>query len=93
MDPFKGKIEEGNLYRAAAVRRDGSTPGMVYGLSFAKELGLLDDTTAGSSATWWNGATASRPTPCRSVPAPGQICRDRRTDEMPSIADTRGASN
>ncbi len=44
-DPFKGKVENGILYARGASDEKGSTPGMVYGLSFAKELGLLEDTT------------------------------------------------
>lgn len=57
-DPFKGKIEDGNLYARGACDEKGSTPGMVYGLSFAKELGLLEDTTAwyfGNMEEWCDG--------------------------------------
>lgn len=57
-DPFKGKIEDGRLYARGACDEKGSTPGMVYGLSFAKELGLLEDTTAwyfGNMEEWCDG--------------------------------------
>ena len=57
-DPFKGKVENGILYARGAVDEKGSTPGMVYGLSFAKELGLLEDTTAwyfGNMEEWSDG--------------------------------------
>src|SRR5258705_13903623 len=45
-DPFQGKVENGILYARGACDEKNSTPGMVYGLSFANELGLLEDTTA-----------------------------------------------
>jgi putative selenium metabolism hydrolase len=57
-DPFKGKVEGGIFYGRGACDEKGSTPGMVYGLSFAKELGLLDDTTAwyfGNMEEWCDG--------------------------------------
>jgi putative selenium metabolism hydrolase len=57
-DPFKGKVENGILFARGAVDEKGSTPGMVYGLSFAKELGLLEDTTAiyfGNMEEWCDG--------------------------------------
>jgi putative selenium metabolism hydrolase len=57
-DPFKGKVENGILYARGACDEKNSTPGMVYGLSFAKELGLLDDTTAwyfGNMEEWCDG--------------------------------------
>lgn len=57
-DPFVGKVEDGVLYARGACDEKGSTPGMVYGLSFAKELGLLEDTTAwyfGNMEEWCDG--------------------------------------
>src|SRR3990172_1123142 len=57
-DPFKGKVEKGILYARGACDEKGSTPGMVYGLSFAKELGLLEGTTAwyfGNMEEWCDG--------------------------------------
>ena len=57
-DPFKGKVENGVLYARGASDEKGSTPGMVYGLSFAKELGLLEDTSAwyfGNMEEWCDG--------------------------------------
>ena len=45
-DPFKGKVEDGILYARGACDEKNSTPGMVYGLSIARDLGLLDGWTA-----------------------------------------------
>ena len=57
-DPFKGKVENGILYARGTCDEQGSTPGMIYGLSFAKEMGLLEDTTAwyfGNMEEWCDG--------------------------------------
>lgn len=57
-DPFVGKVEDGSLYARGACDEKGSTPGMVYGLSFAKEMGLLEDTSAwyfGNMEEWCDG--------------------------------------
>ena len=40
-DPFIGKVKDGVLYARGACDEKGSTPGMIYGLAIAKELGLL----------------------------------------------------
>jgi len=45
-DPFKGKVENGILYARGACDEKNSTPGMVYGLAVARDLGLLDGWTA-----------------------------------------------
>jgi putative selenium metabolism hydrolase len=45
-DPFKGKVENGILFARGACDEKGSTPGMVYGLAIARDLGLLDGYTA-----------------------------------------------
>jgi putative selenium metabolism hydrolase len=45
-DPFKGKIEDGILYARGACDEKGSTPGMIYGLAIARDLGLLEGWTA-----------------------------------------------
>jgi putative selenium metabolism hydrolase len=45
-DPFAGKVEDGRLYARGACDEKNSTPGMVYGLAFARDLGLLDGYTA-----------------------------------------------
>lgn len=45
-DPFAGKVEDGVLYARGACDEKGSTPGMVYGLALAHDLGLLDGWTA-----------------------------------------------
>ena len=44
-DPFKGKVENGILYARGACDEKNSTPGMVYGLAMARDLGLLDGFT------------------------------------------------
>ncbi len=57
-DPFKGKVENGRLYARGACDEKGSTPGMVYGLAIARDLGLLDGYTAyyfGNMEEWCDG--------------------------------------
>jgi putative selenium metabolism hydrolase len=57
-DPFKGKVENGILYARGACDEKGSTPGMVYGLAMARDLGLLDGWTAyyfGNMEEWCDG--------------------------------------
>jgi len=57
-DPFVGKIENGYLYARGACDEKGSTPGMVYGLAIARDLGLLDDYTVyyfGNMEEWCDG--------------------------------------
>lgn len=57
-DPFEGKIEEGVFYARGACDEKGSTPGMIYGLALAKELGLLDGVTGyyfGNMEEWNDG--------------------------------------
>jgi putative selenium metabolism hydrolase len=57
-DPFKGKVEDGILYARGACDEKGSTPGMVYGLAIARDLGLLDGWTAyyfGNMEEWCDG--------------------------------------
>lgn len=57
-DPFTGKVENGLLYARGALDEKGSTPGMVYGLKIAHDLGLLDGYTAyylGNIEEWCDG--------------------------------------
>jgi len=57
-DPFKGKIEDGVLYARGACDEKGSTPGMIYGLAMARDLGLLDGWTVyyfGNMEEWADG--------------------------------------
>lgn len=57
-DPFEGKIENGILYARGACDEKGSTPGMVYGLAIAKNLGLLEGWSAyyfGNMEEWCDG--------------------------------------
>jgi putative selenium metabolism hydrolase len=57
-DPFVGKVENGILYARGACDEKGSTPGMVYGLAIARDLGLLDGWTAyyfGNMEEWCDG--------------------------------------
>jgi putative selenium metabolism hydrolase len=57
-DPFQGKVEDGIFYARGACDEKGSTPGMVYGLALARDLGLLDGWTAwyfGNAEEWCDG--------------------------------------
>jgi putative selenium metabolism hydrolase len=57
-DPFVGKVEDGCLYARGACDEKGSTPGMVYGLAIARDLGLLEGYTAyyfGNMEEWCDG--------------------------------------
>jgi putative selenium metabolism hydrolase len=57
-DPFVGKVENGILFARGACDEKGSTPGMVYGLAYARDLGLLDGWTAyyfGNMEEWCDG--------------------------------------
>ncbi|MCB0118862.1 MAG: YgeY family selenium metabolism-linked hydrolase [Anaerolineales bacterium] len=57
-DPFVGKVEDGVLYARGACDEKGSTPGMIYGLAIARDLGLLDGWTAyyfGNMEEWCDG--------------------------------------
>jgi putative selenium metabolism hydrolase len=56
--PFEGKVENGMLYARGALDEKGSTPGMVYGMAIARDLGLLDGYTAyylGNVEEWCDG--------------------------------------
>jgi putative selenium metabolism hydrolase len=57
-DPFVGKVEDGVLFARGACDEKGSTPGMIYGLALARDLGLLDGWTAyyfGNMEEWCDG--------------------------------------
>ncbi len=57
-DPFQGKIEDGKLYARGTCDEKGSTPGMIYGLAMARDLGLLEGITAyyfGNMEEWCDG--------------------------------------
>ncbi len=57
-DPFQGKVEGGVLFARGACDEKGSTPGMVYGLAMARDLGLLEGTRAyyfGNMEEWCDG--------------------------------------
>ncbi len=57
-DPFTGKVEDGLFYARGALDEKGSTPGMIYGLKIAHDLGLLDGFTAyylGNIEEWCDG--------------------------------------
>lgn len=57
-DPFEGKVEDGVLYARGACDEKGSTPGMIYGIAMARDLGLLDGWTAwyfGNIEEWCDG--------------------------------------
>jgi putative selenium metabolism hydrolase len=58
-DPFQGKVENGVFFARGACDEKGSTPGMIYGLVLAKELGLLDGFTGyyfGNMEEWNDGS-------------------------------------
>lgn len=40
-DPFEGKVEDGVFYARGACDEKGSTPGMIYGMALARDLGLF----------------------------------------------------
>ncbi|MEM9952531.1 MAG: YgeY family selenium metabolism-linked hydrolase [Chloroflexota bacterium] len=44
--PFEGKTEDGTLFARGACDEKASTPGMLYGLAFARDLGLIPDNMA-----------------------------------------------
>ncbi len=57
-DPFVGKVEDGMLYARGALDEKNSTPGMIYGLAMARDLGLLDGFTCyvlGNIEEWCDG--------------------------------------
>lgn len=57
-DPFEGKVENGMLYARGACDEKGSTPGMIYGMAIARDLGLLKDWTVyyfGNMEEWCDG--------------------------------------
>jgi putative selenium metabolism hydrolase len=57
-DPFKGKVENGVFFARGACDEKGSTPGMIYGLALARDLGLLDGFTGyyfGNMEEWCDG--------------------------------------
>jgi putative selenium metabolism hydrolase len=57
-DPFTGKEENGIFFARGACDEKGSTPGMIYGLALAKELGLLEGFTGyyfGNMEEWNDG--------------------------------------
>jgi putative selenium metabolism hydrolase len=57
-DPFTGKEEDGVFFARGACDEKNSTPGMIYGLAMARDLGLLDGYTAyyfGNMEEWCDG--------------------------------------
>ena len=57
-DPFKGKVEDGIFYARGACDEKNSTPGMIYGMALARDLGLLEGWTAyyfGNMEEWCDG--------------------------------------
>jgi len=57
-DPFEGEVKDGVLYARGACDEKGSTPGMLYGLAIARDLGLLNGWTAwyfGNMEEWCDG--------------------------------------
>ncbi|MCO6451025.1 MAG: YgeY family selenium metabolism-linked hydrolase [Caldilineales bacterium] len=61
-DPFEGKVVDGNLYARGALDEKGSTPGMIYGMALARDLGLLDGFTLyylGNIEEWCDGVACN----------------------------------
>lgn len=63
-DPFEGKIEDGVFYARGAGDEKCSTPGMVYGIALARDLGLFspDEFTLyyfGNMEEWCDGITGN----------------------------------
>lgn len=57
-DPFAGKVEDGILFARGACDEKGSTPGMIYGMAFARDLGLLEGWSVyyfGNMEEWCDG--------------------------------------
>jgi putative selenium metabolism hydrolase len=57
-DPFTGKEEDGVFFARGACDEKNSTPGMIYGLALARDLGLLEGYTAyyfGNMEEWCDG--------------------------------------
>ena len=57
-DPFVGKVEDGIFYARGACDEKNSTPGMIYGMALARDLGLLEGWTAyyfGNMEEWCDG--------------------------------------
>jgi len=57
-DPFEGKVEDGILYARGALDEKNSTPGMIYGMAIARDLGLLEGFTIyylGNIEEWCDG--------------------------------------
>jgi putative selenium metabolism hydrolase len=57
-DPFEGKVENGILFARGACDEKNSTPGMIYGMAVARDLGLLEGWTAyyfGNMEEWCDG--------------------------------------
>jgi putative selenium metabolism hydrolase len=57
-DPFIGKTENGRFYARGTCDEKGSTPGMIYGLAIAHQLGLLEGFSAyyfGNMEEWCDG--------------------------------------
>jgi len=57
-DPFEGKVEDGIFFARGACDEKASTPGMIYGLALARDLGLLEGITAyyfGNMEEWCDG--------------------------------------
>jgi putative selenium metabolism hydrolase len=58
-DPFQGKVEDGVFFARGACDEKNSTPGMIYGLALARDLGLLDGLTVyyfGNMEEWNDGS-------------------------------------
>ncbi len=67
-----GKVEDGILYARGVCDEKGSTPGMVHGLAIARDLGLLDGSSAAAisstqSAPMMRASSTSRSPTVKSL--------------------------
>ena len=91
-DPWQGKEEDGILYALGSVDEKCSTPGMIYGLSMAHRMGLLDGWTAyyfGNIEEWCDGIACQALVEVRRNPA--RFCRHRRTDPATCLSRAQGS--
>ncbi len=91
-DPFEGKIEDGKLYARGAVDEKGSTPGMIYGLAIARDLGLLEGWTAyyyGNMEEWCDGIAPNAFVEVDPQGAP-RFRGDRRADHDAGLPRAQG---
>ncbi len=78
-DPFRGKIEDGIFYARGAGDEKQSTPGMIYGMALARDLGLLDGFTLYYFGNMEEDCDGIAPNVLVEVRYSTGFCGDRRT--------------